>query len=112
MLRVLTLATLFPNRAEPNLGLFVERQTRGLAALDGVEVEVVAPVGVAPWPLSLHPHYAARRRLPEREDYDGLYVHRPRYRALPRIGRRRDAAAMARALLPVLRGIRRRFPFD
>jgi glycosyltransferase involved in cell wall biosynthesis len=112
MLRVLTLATLFPNRAQPTLGLFVERQTIGLAALDGVEVEVVTPVGLAPWPLSLHSHYAALRDLPEREERNGLTVHRPRYRAWPRIGRRRDAAAMARALLPVLRDIRRRFPFD
>ena len=112
MLRVLTLATLFPNRSQPNLGLFVERQTIGLAALDGVEVEIVAPVGIAPWPLCLHSHYATRRGLPERETWKGLTVHRPCYRAWPRVGRRRDAAAMARALLPLLREIRRRFPFD
>ncbi len=112
MLRVLTLSTLFPNSAEPTLGVFVERQTLGLAALDDVELEVVSPVGLPPWPLSSHPHYAARARLPKREEYKGLAVHRPRYRVLPKIGQGRAAKSMARALLPVLRRIRQRFPFD
>ena len=112
MLRVLTLATLFPNAARPTLGVFVERQTLGLAALDGVAVEVVAPVGLPVWPLSLHPHYAPLRRLPERESWKGLGVHRPRYRVWPAVGTRRTAAAMAEALLPHLRKLRRRFPFD
>ena len=66
MLRVLTLATLFPNGRQPTLGVFVERQTLGLAARDDVELEAVAPVGLPVWPLSLHPHYAPLRRLPER----------------------------------------------
>jgi hypothetical protein len=34
MLRVLTLSTLFPNAVQPTLGVFVERQTLGLAASD------------------------------------------------------------------------------
>jgi glycosyltransferase involved in cell wall biosynthesis len=112
MLRVLTLSTLFPNSAQPTLGVFVERQTLELAALDGVELEVVAPVGLPPWPLSRHPHYAPRARLPKREEWKGLPAHRPRYRVLPKIGRGLDARSIARALLPVLRRIRQRFPFD
>jgi teichuronic acid biosynthesis glycosyltransferase TuaC len=112
MLRVLTLATLFPNGLRPNLGLFVERQTRALAARDGVAVEVVAPVGLPLWPLSLHPHYAPLRTLPGRETRNGLIVHRPRYRVWPAIGAAGNARRMADALLPVLREIRARFPFD
>ena len=112
MLRVLTLATLFPSSARPTLGVFVERQTLGLAARDGVELEVVAPVGLPLWPLSLHPHYAPLRRLPLREMWKGVIVHRPRYRVWPMIGSRRTSEAMAAALLPVLREIRSRFPFD
>ena len=112
MLRVLTLSTLFPNRAQPEFGRFVERQTLGLAARPGVEVEVVAPVGVPLWPLSLHPHYAARARLPEEEGWMGLTVHRPRYRVWPGTRQGRIPAAMAEALLPLLRRIRARFPFD
>jgi teichuronic acid biosynthesis glycosyltransferase TuaC len=112
MLRVLTLATLFPNGLKPNLGLFVERQTRAVAARDGVEVEVVAPVGLPLWPLSLHPHYAPLRTLPLYETLNGLIVHRPRYRVWPMVGTAGNARRMAEALLPVLREIRTRFPFD
>jgi glycosyltransferase involved in cell wall biosynthesis len=112
MLRVLTLATLFPNGARPTLGVFVERQTRALAALADVEVEVVAPVGLPAWPLSLHPHYADLRALPARETRNGLIVHRPRYRVWPALGKARTARVMAAALLPLLRDIRARFAFD
>ena len=112
MLRVLTLTTLFPNSAKPTLGVFVERQTLGLAALPNVEVEVVAPIGLPPWPLHLHPHYRARSRLPLSEDWKGIKVHRPRFTILPRIGARRSASAMAAAVLPLLREIRKRFAFD
>src|SRR3712207_8004276 len=44
-------STLFPNAAQPTLGVFVERQTLGLAALVEAEVQVVAPIGLPPWPL-------------------------------------------------------------
>jgi glycosyltransferase involved in cell wall biosynthesis len=112
MLRVLTLATLFPNAAQPTLGVFVERQTLGLAARDDVELEVVAPVGLPVWPLSLHPHYAPLRSLPLEEEWKGLPLHRPRYRVWPRLGVARTARAMADALLPRLERMRERFPFD
>ena len=111
MLRVLTLSTLFPNRAEPTLGVFVERQTLGLAARPGVEVEVVAPVGLPLWPLSRHTHYAARAKLPAEETWKGLRLHRPRYTVWPKL-ERRTPGAMAAALLPCLEHIRERFPFD
>jgi glycosyltransferase involved in cell wall biosynthesis len=112
MLRVLTLATLFPNGLRPTLGVFVERQTQALAARDNVEVRVVAPVGLPAWPLSLHPHYAPLRRLPRGETWNGLTLYRPRYRVWPKIGVAGTARHMADALLPVLRRIREEFPFD
>ena len=112
MLRVLTLSTLFPSAVEPVLGVFVERQTLGLAALPDVEVEVVAPVGLPHWPLSLHPHYADRATLPLEEDWKGLKVHRPRFPVWPKLLPGRSPDAMADALLPLLSRIQARFPFD
>lgn len=106
MLRVLTLSTLFPNGAEPELGPFVARQTLALAAQPGVAVEVAAPIGLPRWPLSLHPHYAARAELPPEEEYRGLRVHRPRFTVWPKLGQARTAVAMAEALLPLLRSFR------
>ena len=92
--------------------MFVERQTLGLTAQDGVEVEVVSPVGLPPWPLNRHPHYAARSDLPLQEDWKGVPVHRPRFRVLPKVREGSTARAMAKALLPCLRKLRERFPFD
>ncbi len=113
MLRVLTLSTLFPNGPRPTLGVFVERQTRALAASDGVEVRVVAPVGLPAWPLSLHPHYALLRSLPPEEQWNGLHVYRPRYRVWPKLAAAADTVPrMTHALLPLLRDIREEFRFD
>src|SRR3546814_16174509 len=60
-LRVLSIATLFPDAARPNFGLFVERSLRSLAAQPGIDLTVVAPVGLPPWPLSLPPRSDERR---------------------------------------------------
>lgn len=112
MPRVLTLSTLFPNAAEPTLGVFVERQTLGLTTHPDVELEVVSSVGLPPWPLTLHPHYAGRARLPREEQWKGLKVHHPRYTVWPGLGAARTARSMAKALLPVLGRIRERFAFE
>ena len=112
MLRVLTLSTLFPSGPKPTLGVFVERQTQALAQRDDVALEVVAPVGLPVWPLSLHPHYAPLAGLPPSQTRNGLLVHRPHYRVWPMLGHARTARAMAEALLPLLREIRARFPFE
>jgi glycosyltransferase involved in cell wall biosynthesis len=109
MLRVLTLSTLYPDAGRPTFGGFVERQTQALAARAGVEVEVASGVGLPPWPLSLHPHYAAARRATSGA-YNGLEVHRVPFRTLPGLpagaGKR-----LARAILPRLKRLRERFPF-
>jgi glycosyltransferase involved in cell wall biosynthesis len=106
MLRVLTLSTLFPDAGRPSFGVFVERQTLGLAALGDVAVEVVCGRGVPPFPLSLHPHYRRIRTLPPRESWKGVTVHRPRFRAIPRLGDARAAEELAKAVLPLARKIR------
>ncbi len=112
MLRVLTLSTLFPNAAQPTFGGFVERQTLGLSSRVDVEVRVVAPIPLPPWPLSHHPRYRALTRLPRQEQWKGLTVYRPSFPILPLVGARWTARLMARALEPVLREIRTGFPFD
>ncbi|WP_010544333.1 glycosyltransferase [Sphingomonas elodea] len=112
MLRVLVLSTLFPDASRPNFGIFVERQTRALAARDGVEVQVVAPRGLPPFPFDRHPRYAPLARQPGKERWNGLTVHRPRFTNLPGSGGRLHAAMLARALRPMLAALRRDFPFD
>ncbi len=112
MLRVLTLATLFPDASRPNFGVFVERQTLGLAALPDVEVHVVAPVGLPPFPVSRAPQYRALASLPSAETWKGLSVERPRFVNLPMTGGRFHAPLLARRLRPLLTRIRETFAFD
>lgn len=112
MLRVLTLATLFPDATRPNFGVFVERQTLGLAALDEVDVRVVAPLGLPPFPLSLHPGYRGMARLPLRETWKGLPVDRPRFVTLPGTRGRFHVGALVRCLTPHLDVVRDAFRFD
>jgi glycosyltransferase involved in cell wall biosynthesis len=112
VLRVLTLASLFPDVTRPRLGPFVERQTLGLATHPDVELQVVAPIGLPPFPFSLHPHYHSFSSVPEVENWKSLRVHRPRFMHLPGTKGRFDAGAMARRLMHLLTEIRRSFPFD
>jgi teichuronic acid biosynthesis glycosyltransferase TuaC len=112
VLRVLTLSTLFPDATRPNFGVFVERQTLGLAAHPDVALTAVAPLGLPPWPLSLHPRYRPLGALPRREEWKGLDLHRPRFTVLPGTGGRFHAPALTAALRPVLDRIRDERGFD
>ena len=111
MLRVITLSTLYPDPTRPNFGPFVELQTRGLAAHPQVDLRVVSPVGIPPFG-QFHPRYKALATLPEVETRNGLTVYRPRFTHLPATGGRYDAAALVRAVTPVLKRIQRSFAFD
>ena len=112
MLRVLTLASLFPDISRPTFGPFVERQTLGLAGHQDVDLRVVAPIGLPPWPLSRHSRYQDFASVPLKEDWKGVPVYRPRFLHIPGTAGRFDAAAMARAVKPLLDHIRADFPFD
>ena len=103
-LRILSIATLFPDAARPNFGLFVEKSLRALAAQPGIDLTIVAPLGLPPFPLSLHPHYRPLRDLPRAETWNGLTVVRPRFTLIPRYGARFNPAAIARAVLAAVRG--------
>lgn len=112
MLRVLTLSSLFPDSSRPNFGVFVERQTLGLAAHPDVELKLVAPLGLPPWPLSRSGHYAPLAALPRHEVWKGVETWRPRFLNLPGTAGRFHAAMLTRALTPLLTRIRGEFPFD
>ena len=102
-LRVLSIATLFPDAARPNFGLFVEKSLRALAAQPGIDLTIVAPVGLPPFPLSLHKRYRALRDLPRAETWNGLTVLRPRFTLIPRYGTRFNPQRVARAVLAAVR---------
>jgi len=110
-LRVLSLATLYPNPLHPNFGVFVERQMEAVVRTGEVDLTVVNPVGLPPFPLSLHPRYRALARLGD-EMRGGVRVLRPKFRLLPAIGGPLNAWAMGTAVLPLVRGLHAEAPFD
>ena len=111
-LRILTLATLFPHASKPNFGIFVERQTAGLNAREGVEVTVINPLGVPPWPFSGNARYAELLALPLHENWRGLDVYRPRFTLIPRIGGPLNPHMIARAIWPLVKKLHADKPFD
>jgi teichuronic acid biosynthesis glycosyltransferase TuaC len=100
---VATLSTLFPNTSQPAVGVFVENQTLRLAASGNVELRVLNPVSVPPFPLNRHPRFRGLRELPFEEDWKGIRVAHPRLRSLPGLSGRLNPALLVRCALPVLR---------
>jgi glycosyltransferase involved in cell wall biosynthesis len=103
MLRVATLSTLFPNREQPNFGVFVEGQTLRLAACEDVELRVVNPVAMPLFPLDLLARYRPLRGLPQEEVWKGVRVSRPRLRVLPGLSGPFNPSLLVQAARPVLR---------
>ena len=111
-LRVLSLSTLYPNAVTPNFGVFVERQMQAVAARGDVDLVLVNPVGLPPFPLSLHPRYRASRGASLAEQRGGVTVLRPRFTLLPGTGGRFNARSEAAAVLPLARRLHAEQPFD
>lgn len=110
-LRILTLATLFPAPPRPNFGIFVGRQTAGLNERPDVDVTVINPIGMPPFPLSLLAGHKALRKVSSKGRWSGLSVHRPRFRSLPRLPQR-NARAIADAVYPLAEKLHREEPLD
>lgn len=109
---ILTLSTLFPNAEKPNFGIFVERQTAGLANRDDFDVTVINPIGIAPWPLSHLKQYRGLLALPKHENWRGLNIYRPRFPILPAIGGALNPIYIANAILPLVKKLHSQNPFD
>lgn len=98
-LRVLSLSTLYPNVQHPNFGVFVERQMQAVAKRGDVDLTVINPIGLPPFPLSLHRQYRQLRNLPQHEQRGGVQVLRPRFTLLPKLGARLNAGSIVREVL-------------
>lgn len=111
-LHILTLSTLFPNAAQPNFGIFVERQTAELASRAETDIKVINPIGMPPWPLSHLPEYRDLNRLPGHESWNGLNLHRPRFTLIPKIGGATNPRRIFEAILPLVKQLHSEQPFD
>ena len=113
MPHILTLSTLFPNAVQPNLGIFVERQTAELAMRNDFTVTVINPIAMPPWPLNKLPSYNPLKALPLHRSWGKIKnIYRPRYTAIPIIGGRWNPSAVVRAVLPLAKRLHAERPFD
>ncbi|QIQ86550.1 glycosyltransferase [Erythrobacter sp.] len=103
MRHVVSISTLWPNPVSPRFGTFVARSLEALARRGDWRVTVINPIGLPPIALG---RYRDLSNIEERSEEGGIMVHRPRFTLIPKIGARRNAAAIARAALPVLEEIR------
>lgn len=110
-MRVLSISTLFPSPARPLFGIFVANSMKALA-VRGVDLTMVNPIGLAPWPLSRREPYASLAKVGATSDFDGLTVHHPRFPLIPRLGGDSNPRRIARAVLPLARRLHAEKPFD
>lgn len=111
-MRVLSISTLFPNPARPGFGIFVGNQMRAVMARGDVDLTMISPVGMPPWPLSLKAPYAKLRPIPPVSDFLGFPVHYPRFTLIPKIGGDGNPARIVKAVLPIARRLHAQQPFD
>lgn len=110
--KVLSISTLFSSPQRPAFGKFVANQMRAVAAAGEVELTMVNPIGLPPWPLSRSERYRKLDATPEQSDFDGIAVLHPRFRLIPKIGGDTNPARIANALLPLVRRLHERNRFD
>lgn len=109
MKHVLSLSTLYPNPVNPRFGTFVARSLEALAKRGDWRVTLINPIGLPPLALG---RYRPLADLPPRAEEGGITIHRPHFTLIPRIGARRNAGAIARAVLPLVRRIHAETPID
>jgi teichuronic acid biosynthesis glycosyltransferase TuaC len=96
--RALVFTSLFPSRARPRHGIFVETRLNHLVQDCAVDARVVAPVPWFPSASQRFGSYAAFAATPRRDTRGGgIEVSHPRYWMVPRIGVRFQPDSMARA---------------
>lgn len=109
MKHVLALSTLFPNSANPRFGTFVARSLEALARRGDWRVTVVNPIGVPPIVFGKYRELTELAPVTQEKCFT---IHRPRFTLIPKFGARLNAAAIARAVLPIARAIHREHPID
>ena len=88
--RVLSLATLYPNRVQPRFGTFVARSLEALAARGDWHVTVINPIGVPPLALGQQKQPGVQGTVIRGPQAGLEYVLQfgPRWRRVPQLGNR------------------------
>ena len=105
-------STLFPNKAQPNHGIFVENRLCHTLAQGGIDATVMAPVPYFPFRHKMFGRYAAFASVPREEKRHGLVIHHPRFPVIPKIGSRFTPGFLYRAVRRALARLEEPVKFD
>ncbi|ADC73008.1 glycosyl transferase group 1 [Thioalkalivibrio sp. K90mix] len=109
--RLMVFTRVYPNAAQPNLGLFVRERMRRVA--EHLDLVVVAPAPWFPfqnWLGRLRPH--ARPPLPAFERQGSIRVYHPRFLCIPGLFKWTDGFFQALGSLRLMRRLQRELGFD
>lgn len=85
-MKILTFSTLYPNKNQPNNGIFVENRLRHLLKDTKIQATVVAPVPWVPSFFKKSKSYGSFVSIPKVETRHNITIHHPRYLVIPKIG--------------------------
>lgn len=86
MIRIVTVASLYPNPVMPGRGIFVENRLRNLVASGEVEAAVIAPVPWFPFTSDMFGEYGQWARVTGDDIRYGIPISHPRHLVIPKIG--------------------------
>lgn len=78
---VLSISHMFPNRIQPNNGIFVKERLKYMAKK--IQLEVVSPIPYFPLTYMI-PKYRGLNNVPKQDEIDGLHTYHPRYWNIPK----------------------------
>src|SRR6516164_3723509 len=107
-MKILSLSSVYPNPDEPGLGLFVRSRLEHVAR--SAEVKVIAPLPILDYSNPQRKIYRPREFPAVRWDGD-VEVFHPRW-LYPPLGTPLNVACLFGRLFPLLRRLRRTWPFD
>lgn len=110
-MKVLTFSSLFPNSAQPELGVFIYQRMAHFAQLGGNELVVVAPIPHAPSWLTKK-RWKQWAGLPSIEHQGPLTVYHPSYVMLPGLSLPIQGLLIFLFTLPLVRKLHRKHQFD
>ena len=112
-MKILSVTTLFPSRAQPVHAVFVHNRIQHVAEHQQVrgEVRVIAPIPFFPFDRFIA-KYAERHQIPRRDQIGNLQVLYPRFLSIPAILKPLDGFFVLLAVWWAARRLRREFDFD
>lgn len=110
-MRILTFTTLFPNPAQPTLGVFIYQRMAHVARRPGQEVRVVAPVPYVPGWLPFK-RFKSLAQVPDMERNGNLIVYHPRYVLVPKVSMPFHGLLIFLGSLLVMRRLKKEMNFD